>query len=304
MTSAAASYTRDRVQYDPRLVLIEGQRGCPEYEAENTLRGFLRAAALGCDGVAMDVRLTADGVPVVLRDPYVQHDQHEQPRTTAIDQLTADELPHDAPLTLLRALQLCFLRGMRIRLALRVRIAVRTLREVLMAVGAWEEARACAAPSIVFSSTCTTQLAEITTARSAMPHALMLECASAPVSTEEILEVIARARQCGAAHLIVPADGVHEALLRDAAAHGLCVTARCGGDDTITTHDQQQITTEVESYARLLQLNNIHTLCVNYPDRLRTRRSAAAEAAAAATEAASDASKMCSPTIQTSVASL
>ena len=46
-----------------------GHRGARGLFPENTLEGFAAAAALGLDGIELDVVLTADGVPVVCHDP-------------------------------------------------------------------------------------------------------------------------------------------------------------------------------------------------------------------------------------------
>lgn len=48
--------------------LVIAHRTCPRHEAENSLAGIKRAGALGADGVEIDVRLTRDGVPVLLHD--------------------------------------------------------------------------------------------------------------------------------------------------------------------------------------------------------------------------------------------
>src|SRR5207244_5819311 len=47
---------------------IVAHRGASATHPENTLSAFLAAAAAGADMVELDVRLTADGVPVVLHD--------------------------------------------------------------------------------------------------------------------------------------------------------------------------------------------------------------------------------------------
>ena len=52
-------------------LLVMGHRGASLEAPENTLAAFEAAASAGADLVELDVRLTADGVPVVLHDPDV-----------------------------------------------------------------------------------------------------------------------------------------------------------------------------------------------------------------------------------------
>jgi glycerophosphoryl diester phosphodiesterase len=52
----------------PRWPLVVAHRGGAGLAPENTLGACLRAVALGVDAVEVDVRLTADGVPVLLHD--------------------------------------------------------------------------------------------------------------------------------------------------------------------------------------------------------------------------------------------
>jgi glycerophosphoryl diester phosphodiesterase len=54
-----------------RRVLIIAHRGASAVAPENTLAAFERAEALGADGIELDVRLCADGVPVVIHDATV-----------------------------------------------------------------------------------------------------------------------------------------------------------------------------------------------------------------------------------------
>ena len=54
---------------DPAARLVIGHRGAPAEAPENTLAAFRRAAELGVDGFELDVRVSADGVPVVIHDP-------------------------------------------------------------------------------------------------------------------------------------------------------------------------------------------------------------------------------------------
>lgn len=53
------------------LPKIIGHRGACAYAPENTLRSFALAADLGCRMVEFDVRLSADGAPVVFHDDRV-----------------------------------------------------------------------------------------------------------------------------------------------------------------------------------------------------------------------------------------
>jgi glycerophosphoryl diester phosphodiesterase len=54
-----------------RRPLVLGHRGASAVAPENTLEAFVRARALGADGVELDVRRTADDVLVVHHDPAV-----------------------------------------------------------------------------------------------------------------------------------------------------------------------------------------------------------------------------------------
>src|SRR4026209_3025795 len=48
--------------------LIIGHRGASAVAPENTMAAFKEAIAAGADGIEFDVRLTRDGVPVVIHD--------------------------------------------------------------------------------------------------------------------------------------------------------------------------------------------------------------------------------------------
>ncbi len=50
---------------------VVAHRTCPLDAPENSIEGIRKAAALGADVVEVDVRLTSDGVPVLLHDPFV-----------------------------------------------------------------------------------------------------------------------------------------------------------------------------------------------------------------------------------------
>jgi glycerophosphoryl diester phosphodiesterase len=49
--------------------LIIGHRGASAHAPENTIPAFKLAERAGADAIEMDVRMTADGVPVVVHDP-------------------------------------------------------------------------------------------------------------------------------------------------------------------------------------------------------------------------------------------
>jgi len=51
--------------------LVTGHRGARGVQPENSIPAFEYAAAIGCDGVELDVHLSADGVPVVIHDDLI-----------------------------------------------------------------------------------------------------------------------------------------------------------------------------------------------------------------------------------------
>jgi glycerophosphoryl diester phosphodiesterase len=51
---------------------IAGHRGVLAHEPENSLKSFARAEEAGADEIELDVRVTKDGVPVVVHDPTLQ----------------------------------------------------------------------------------------------------------------------------------------------------------------------------------------------------------------------------------------
>ena len=63
--------------------LILGHRGASAVAPENTLAAFTRAMGDGADGIEFDVRLSSDGVPVVIHDATLK-------RTGLIDRLVSD----------------------------------------------------------------------------------------------------------------------------------------------------------------------------------------------------------------------
>lgn len=63
-------------------------RGARAYEPENTIRAFVRAAGMGASQVELDVRLTADGIPIVSHDAYIK----TVPYGTQLDLIEFEEL--------------------------------------------------------------------------------------------------------------------------------------------------------------------------------------------------------------------
>jgi len=80
--------TGSRTNFRPLLLGHRGARGL-RFIPENTLASFDQALADGCDGFEFDVRLTADGKPVICHDPRVGGVEIAQ---ASAEQLTG--LPH------------------------------------------------------------------------------------------------------------------------------------------------------------------------------------------------------------------
>ena len=77
-----------------QLPKVIGHRGAAAYAPENTLASFREARRRGAAWVEIDVKLTADGVPIVMHDESLK-------RTMGIDRLVAAtrraDLPKDVP---------------------------------------------------------------------------------------------------------------------------------------------------------------------------------------------------------------
>ncbi|MDP2374039.1 glycerophosphodiester phosphodiesterase family protein [Reyranella sp.] len=77
-----------------QLPKVIGHRGAAAYAPENTLASFREARRRGATWVEIDVKLTADGVPIVMHDESLK-------RTTGIDRLVTAtsraQLPKDVP---------------------------------------------------------------------------------------------------------------------------------------------------------------------------------------------------------------
>src|SRR5436305_7516995 len=73
-----------------QLPKVIGHRGAMAYAAENTLPSFREASRRGASWVEIDVKLTADGVPIVMHDASLK-------RTTGLDRLVAETRRADLP---------------------------------------------------------------------------------------------------------------------------------------------------------------------------------------------------------------
>lgn len=97
---------------------VIGHRGAAAHAPENTLASFAAAADLGCRMVEFDVRLTADGVPVVFHDDTLDRCT---PATGPVAVRTLDELRRLAPSipSLEDVLALCAGRGMAVNIEIK-----------------------------------------------------------------------------------------------------------------------------------------------------------------------------------------
>ncbi len=73
-----------------QLPKVIGHRGAAAYAPENTLASFQEARRRGATWVEIDVKLTADGVPIVMHDDSLK-------RTTGVDRLVAKTPRADLP---------------------------------------------------------------------------------------------------------------------------------------------------------------------------------------------------------------
>ena len=74
---------------DPAARLVIAHRGSSAEAPENTLPAFEAAVARGADAIELDVRLTADGAPVVIHDATLDRTTD---RTGPVAALTLAEL--------------------------------------------------------------------------------------------------------------------------------------------------------------------------------------------------------------------
>ncbi|MFD3438285.1 glycerophosphodiester phosphodiesterase [Streptomyces sp. NPDC058685] len=129
-----------------RVVGVVGHRGDPYRVRENTLPSLRSAVARGADAVEIDVRLTRDGVPVLLHDATLKrlwgHDRPLSGLTRAqVDELTRGGVP-----TLRDALLDVGAHRLMIDLPGATEESVRTVVGLVRECGAAERVYYCAGP--------------------------------------------------------------------------------------------------------------------------------------------------------------
>ena len=100
-TAETQSRRRENLQFKTRPVaLIIAHRGASAVAPENTMAAFEAAIRAGADGVEFDVRLTCDGVPVIIHDETLYRTAGVRGRVAdmSLDQLTQYAVPSVAQL--------------------------------------------------------------------------------------------------------------------------------------------------------------------------------------------------------------
>ncbi|WP_409469399.1 glycerophosphodiester phosphodiesterase [Streptomyces sp. HC307] len=143
-------------------VTAVAHRGAPYHHPENTVDSLRTALELGADAVEIDVRLTRDGIPVLLHDETLKRLwEHDRPLLS----LSADEvhgLTNGAVPTLAQALTATD--GSRVMLDLPGTPDVRAARRVVDVVrdcGAQDRVYYCAGPSAMLAVRAADPAAEI-----------------------------------------------------------------------------------------------------------------------------------------------
>jgi len=95
---------------------VIGHRGAAGLAPENTLASFDLAADLGCAMVEFDVRLAADGVPVVFHDDTLDRCTQASGPVMA---RTAEQLGRLGVATLVQVLALCLRRGLAVNIEIK-----------------------------------------------------------------------------------------------------------------------------------------------------------------------------------------
>ncbi|WP_433545442.1 glycerophosphodiester phosphodiesterase [Streptomyces sp. CA-294286] len=228
---------------DSRGFLVVGHRGDPYRFRENSLPSIRSALSLGADAVEVDVRLTRDGVPVLLHDETLErlwgHDRWLADLTRAeLDALTGGEVP-----TLREAVLAVGARRLLIDLPGAHEPLVREVIDVLHLAGAGERMHYCGGPAAMLR------------VRAADPHAeiALTWKSTAPPRPEVLAAIGPRRLNCRFAL-------IDRAFVDRAHAGGLLVGAwtadtrrtmrrlLAAGVDAITTNRLRALTEEVAKY--------------------------------------------------------
>ncbi|MCX5375549.1 glycerophosphodiester phosphodiesterase [Streptomyces sp. NBC_00091] len=128
-----------------------GHRGDPYRVRENTLASVRSAFARGADAVEIDVRLTRDGVPVLLHDETLQRLWGHDVRLDAVTAPQLKELAEGGIPTLREALMAAGAGRLMIDLPGATPEAVRTVVDLVRECGARDRTYYCAGPNTMLA---------------------------------------------------------------------------------------------------------------------------------------------------------
>ncbi|MFF3553431.1 glycerophosphodiester phosphodiesterase [Streptomyces tsukubensis] len=137
-----------------RTVAAVAHRGDPYRVRENTLASLRSAVAHGASAVEVDVRLTSDGVPVLLHDATLKRLWRHDVRLAGLTRARVAELTGGGVPTLAEALELLGADGgCRVMLDLpgADRAAVRAVVDTVRVCGAADRAYYCAGPATMLA---------------------------------------------------------------------------------------------------------------------------------------------------------
>ncbi|MFG2878613.1 glycerophosphodiester phosphodiesterase [Streptomyces sp. NPDC048337] len=134
-----------------RTLTAVGHRGDPYRVRENTLFSIRSAFARGADAVEIDVRLTRDGVPVLLHDETLQRLWGHDVRLDAVTAPQLKELTEGGVPTLRDALMAAGAGRVMLDLPGASAESVRTVVDLVRECGARERAYYCAGPNTMLA---------------------------------------------------------------------------------------------------------------------------------------------------------
>ncbi|MFB6819627.1 glycerophosphodiester phosphodiesterase [Streptomyces sp. NPDC056347] len=158
-------------------VTAVAHRGDPYRVRENTLASIRSALGRGADAVEVDVRLTRDGVPVLLHDATLKRLWGHDVRLDRLAHREVTELTRDGVPTLREALLAAGAHRLMIDLPGATDASVAAVVGVVRECGAGERVHYCAGPGAMLRVRAADRRAEIalTWSTSAPPRAVLLE---------------------------------------------------------------------------------------------------------------------------------